>query len=304
MRLTEKAMLKVFRDFRLTENEFKVYILLAKGGFHKGGEISKKLRMHKAQVYRILKNLENRGIVESTLEFPARFIAVPFKEVLDLFIKAKRDELSSLEDKKTDLLAYWNSISVEKPENPPEKFSVIEGTSNIYSKILQMVEETKREILIVTTDLGVIRADQAGIAKAGFAQAAQIVQTMGKSHIQLAQARILAQVSKENLNVIKRISKEISKTPARIELRHINLASGLFPHFVLKDGETAMFFVTPKEDISAFSQEDTGLWTNSKVLVCTLKAFFEQLWHKGTNLNKRIHQIETGKTHNTATIPE
>lgn len=294
MMLPEKTMLKVFRDFGLTENEFKVYILLAKGGYQKGEEISKNLRVHKAQVHRSLKN-SKREIVESTLESPRRFIAVPFKEVLELFTKTKKDELSSLENKKTDLLAYWNSISVEKPENPPEKFSVIEGTSNIYSKILQMVEETKMEILVMTTDLGVIRADQAGIAKAGLAKAAQIVKTAGKSSIQLAHARVLAQISKENLNVVKRISKEISKTRARIELRHVNLTSNLFPHFVIKDEGTAVFFLKPKDYSSAMSQEDTGLWTNSNALVCTLKAFFEQLWTDATSVDKRIREIETGK---------
>ena len=279
--LKKKDVIKALRDFGLTENESKVYIFLAKRGIIKAGEISNSLKMHKAQVYHILKNLQRKGLVESTLEFPMRFTAVPFETVLDLVIKSKKEEASFLENKKRDMLAYWKSISVEKPTSVPEKFVVIQGRSNIYSRILQLVEETKNEFLALTTNLGVIRADQAGI-----------IEAIEKRNIR---SRLLTYISKENLEISKRIIDKISNAHLKIEGHHTNLASKVFPRFVIKDEEEAIFFITPKEDSSIVSREDTGLWTNSKAFVSALKAFFDGLWRDAIDVEKRIKEIETGK---------
>ena len=101
---------KVLRDFGLTEKEAEIYILLAKSGVLRGGEIVARSRKHRAQVYRILKILQPRGLVETTLEAPTRFTAVPFEAFLDLNIRAKRDEAALIEKEKQELLVDWNRI--------------------------------------------------------------------------------------------------------------------------------------------------------------------------------------------------
>jgi sugar-specific transcriptional regulator TrmB/CBS domain-containing protein len=279
--LKEKDVIKTLRDYGLTENEAQVYIFLAKRGIIKAGEMSNSLKMHKAQVYHILKNLQSKGLVESTLEFPMRFTTIPFEKVLDLLIKAKKEEAIFLEDKKEDLLAYWKSIGIEKSVAFPEKFVVIQGRSNIYSRILQLVEETNNEFLAITTNLGVIRADQAGI-----------IDAIEKRDIQ---SRLLTYISKENLETTKKFVDKISKPKLSIEGRHTNFASNVCPRFVIKDEKEAIFFIAPIEDSSIISREDTGLWTDSKAFVSALKMFFDNLWRDAIDIEKRIKEIETGK---------
>jgi sugar-specific transcriptional regulator TrmB len=295
MLLSEKNIFNVLRDSKLTENESKVYVFLAKSDAQRACNISRSLSMHKAQVYRVLKNLESRGMVDLTLEKPARYTAVPFEQLLEFLIKTKRDDVSFLEHNKNALLTQWGSINLQKHALSAEKFAVIEGRRNIYSRILQMIEELKREILIVTTDQGIIRAEQAGILKAGLVKAEIIIQAMEKGDMIPVRARVLTQISKENLNVIRHIRKRISEMHLNVELRDIDLALKLYPHFLIIDEEEAFFFITPKEDLSLTSRQDTGLWTNSKAFVCTLKAFFEELWHDAAGMNERICEIETEK---------
>ena len=115
--MSEKTILKVLGDFRLTKRESQVYMFLAEGDAQKAMDISRSLKMHKAQVYRILKKLERRDMVESTFESPMRFTAVPFEKFLDLFIMAKRLEASSLENEKGDLVTDWRSIDVASVES-------------------------------------------------------------------------------------------------------------------------------------------------------------------------------------------
>ena len=66
MTIMNEFVLEALKDFGLTNKESEVYIYLAKSCIQKAGTISKRLRMHKAQVYRILRNLRSKGLVEST----------------------------------------------------------------------------------------------------------------------------------------------------------------------------------------------------------------------------------------------
>ena len=231
-------------------------------------------------------------MVDLTLEKPARYTAVPFENLLELLIKTKRDDISFLEENKNALLTQWRSTNLQKSTHPVEKFAVIEGRTNIYSRVLQMVKKRKRELLVVTTNHGIIQAEQAGLIKAGLDKA-EILQAMEKGDMIPVSARVLTQISKENINIIRQVGKRVSEKHLNIELRDINSSLKLFPHFYIIDEEEAFFFITPKEDSSLTSRHETGLWTNSEAFVCTLKAFFEELWHDATDINEKICEIET-----------
>jgi hypothetical protein len=105
-------------------------------------------------------------------------------------------------------------------------------------------------------------------------------------------SRILAPITKRNLFIVKRIVEEASIKNINLEWRHVNLASKLFPRFVIRDEEEVLYFISPKEDSSIDSKEDTGLWTNCRAFVYAQKAFFEELWDGGMSGVERIRQIE------------
>jgi len=143
----EENIKRVLKDFGLTETEAAVYLFLAKHGVLKGTEIARQIKKDKAQVYHILKSLQAKGLVESTLEAPVRFAPVPFEKVVESTINAKREEATRIENAKEELLDYWKNISKTKPELPLEKFVVIEGRHKVYSKISQMIKDTKSQNL-------------------------------------------------------------------------------------------------------------------------------------------------------------
>ena len=93
--LSEKTIKEVLINSGLTEKEAEVYIFLAKHGASKTRKIARLMKKDKAQIFRILKRLQTKGFVESTLEFPTRYTVVPFENVLDSVVKAKQEELPS-----------------------------------------------------------------------------------------------------------------------------------------------------------------------------------------------------------------
>ena len=66
--MSHKTIKKVLKDFGLTENAIEVYLLLAKHGTLRGGEIAKQTKIDRSLVYRILKRLKGKGLVDPTLE--------------------------------------------------------------------------------------------------------------------------------------------------------------------------------------------------------------------------------------------
>jgi sugar-specific transcriptional regulator TrmB len=283
--LGEEPVRKVLRSLGLTEKEAGVYIFLAKHGVQRSGEIGKRIKTDRSEVYRILKSLQSKGLVEATLEAPTRFTAVPFEIILDSFIKAKRDEAASVETAKKELLSYFERFGKLGPEPVPEKFVVIEGSHKIYPKILQMIKETKNQLSAVATVPGLLRADQFGIFDAAFTHPL-------KSKIQF---RFLTDLSEQNLNAVKTLLKRAPKTGFNFKGRNPELGLQLAPRMVIRDDEEIIFFITPRTDTAAATQEDLCLWTNCKTLVQAFVAVFEDLWNKSTNIEKKIDEIETGK---------
>ena len=104
---------KTLNNIGLSEKETEIYIFLGKRGPIKGSQISKYLKINKGQVYQILKALQKKGVVESTLEYPTRYTAVPFEHVIDSFIESKREEVGQIEKTKNGLISDkdWNRIS-------------------------------------------------------------------------------------------------------------------------------------------------------------------------------------------------
>jgi sugar-specific transcriptional regulator TrmB/CBS domain-containing protein len=264
-------------DFGLTDRQSEVYLFLAKTGACTAVYASNALNICRTEVYQILKELQKKSLVESTLEFPKRFTAIPFEEALNFLIKAKKDEVEYLEKDKDRLLSSWKSIEVRKPETSSEKFMLLKGRDRIYSRISQMIEETKDEFWMMITALGIIRLETAGI-----------IDAVTKRNVRF---RILTNISPESIATVRHIFSTIETHP-KIEVRHVEFGVKLCPRLVIKDGEEAILFVTPKEDRSIPRQEEIGLWIDCKSFISTLIALLEGIWTDSMNWRTRISVIE------------
>jgi sugar-specific transcriptional regulator TrmB len=261
----------------------KVFVYLAKKGMQKASEIRKATRLTKQQLYPSLKRLQSKGIVSSTIEHPARFSAMPFEKVLDLFIKAKIEETKRLRQSKAEILSNWQNLKIE--DGKSEKFTVIEGRSYIYSKIQQMIQETRDHVLTITTIPTLAQADQRDIFDASYNNPA-------KSKIKF---RFLAELSEENIHIMKALLKETANSTLDIEGRNPDLGLTLFPQMLVRDEEEAIFFTKPRTEKSIIEKDDVCLWTDCKTLVKAFIAVFDDLWRNSTDIQEKITEIETGK---------
>jgi sugar-specific transcriptional regulator TrmB len=283
--VSQEKVLQTLSDLGLTRLDTKVYIYLAKKGPQKGIEISKALRVQRQPLYRSLKNLQKRAIVSATLERPARFSAVAFEKVLDLFIRAKLEEAQNIQTEKNKLLSSWQTIQSGETPHISARFMVIEGRNIIYSRIKQMTNEAKNQLSLISPVTDLVRADRFGLLDSDF------------KHPKLSnvQFRLLTHITEENANLMQALLKETPKKELRFEIRIPNLGLGLFPQMVIRDEEEVMFFINPKVDGASTEQDNLCLWTNCKSLIHSFLAMFEDLWRNSTDIERKITELKTGR---------
>ena len=282
--MSEKDVTRFLQILGLSKREIQVYMFLAKSGVQSTSFVAKRLKMERVQAYRTFKKLQEKGFIEATLERPTRFTIVPFSALVDNFITAKKNEVVNLNDQKQNLLTAWQSISAPESEYPVAKFSIITGKKKIHSKMLNMIEESKSEVIVLTTALGLIQEDIAGIFDAA----------VEPSQERNVQVQIITDISTENLKVVERIDRNITEDKLNIKLRHVNMNSKFFPRFLIKDEEEAILYAPFGNEASVLNLEDEGLWINDKMFISVLKAFFVQMWQSGVDATRRIDELRSG----------
>ncbi len=282
--MTEKDITKFLQVLGLSKREIQVYMFLSKSGVQSTSYVAKKLKMERVQAYRTFKKLQEKGFIEATLERPTRFMVVPFETLLDAFITSKKGEVALLTEQKESLMSAWQAISKPESTFPVAKFSVVTGKKKIHTKMQTMIEESASEVLILTTSLGLIQEDIAGIFDA-------IIDLPQKPHVIF---KIIADVSEDNLLILERICQSFSDGKVDVQIRHLRLDSKFFPRFLIKDEEEAILYAPVGENTSVLKLEDEGLWINDKMFISILKAFFNRMWHSAVEVARRIDELKTG----------
>jgi HTH-type transcriptional regulator, sugar sensing transcriptional regulator len=135
--------------FGLVKNEIKVYMHLARTGEMKAGDLAEAISLHRTETYRILRDLEKKGIVFSIFEKPLKFTAVPLDKAVDLLVDAQKIQIKLLEQEKPSLVELWHSIPKQKAaEQKKEMFQMIEGEDQVLMKANELLQKTENKFKV------------------------------------------------------------------------------------------------------------------------------------------------------------
>ncbi len=111
--MSKERIINALKGLGLTQDDILVYVFLAKNGSHDERKISEILGFHVRQTSRYLKNLQEIEIVKAVGEDPVQYSAMPFEEVIDLFIEVKKEQTKKMQENREELLSSWKAI-IEK----------------------------------------------------------------------------------------------------------------------------------------------------------------------------------------------
>ncbi len=286
--MSHQKILNTLESLGFSSLDAEVYVFLGKKGAKKASEIVQSLHIPKQQLYTILKNLQSKGIINASFEHPARFSAEPFEKVLDLFLKAKVDEVHQIQGNKTQILTDWQSIRINEVKDKPATFKVLEGDNYIYPKLKQMLEEAKNQLLVVFTLPELIRINQN--------------ETLGdlflKSSRSSIKLKILTEILPENQKIMNSI---FHKKFRNIEIRTPDFGLKLPNSMLISDEEEVAFIIDSNQN-GDFTKTNTCLWTNCRALVQSFNSVFKESWQNATDFQKKITEMKTGQLPHKITV--
>lgn len=272
----EEEITKELRDFGLQKNEVEVYLFLARIGKCSVGIIARRLGTNRMSIYRTLKVLEEKGLIESTIERPLKFVALPVARFLDEDIERVRTNISALEKSKEKIVDYCQHL--QKPEEPVEesKFRIVQGRKRVLDQISRMLEKVEKETCIIQTGNGLYRFVYGGIDD-----------KLRAMHSRGVNVMILSVVDDSSV-------KAIESFLDFAEVRHMT-APSTFRMVLIDEGEALTTFAHD-DSMSLTTEKELAMWVRAPDYAKSMKVFFQTLWSSSTSARLRIATITTMKT--------
>lgn len=258
--------------YGLLKNEIRVYLHLARFGQKKAREVAESISLHRTETYRILRDLEKKGILFSVFEKPLKFSAVQLDKAIDLLINAQKMRIQLLEKEKAGLVNIWQSMPQLKVEEVrKEIFQILEGRQQIVLKANELLERSKNEFQIFAPSEYLAQLYHGDFTD-------ELGKRLGKLKITL-----LTDNSPKSKFFLEQM-----KWPHQ-NYRIVNAEN--LPCFMISDGKELLMAVEESE----MSEEGSGnkksktvaLWTNYTAFVLTLQTLLSKLLESG----KAIHLV-------------
>lgn len=264
------------KEFGFSEEEAEIYVFLLASGPTPARVIARRFDVNRMRAYRILKDLEEKGLVHRIMERPFRFIAEPIEGILKKYIQKTKEKLLNLQINEEKIIEDLDKIKRDISTIVIEpRFRIYQGRQQVYELLAQMCDRVKKEICIVTTSSDILRFSLWGIDD----------KLTNLSNLGI-KVRMLTQVDKTDINYVDEFSKYI-------EVRHIEIPSPV--RFVMIDGVENLTSVAMDDSMSMTTNDDTGLWTNAPSFTTIMKVFYESIWRMAPEVNVVINTLKTGE---------
>jgi len=242
---TKKSLEKI----GLTSYEIRAYTTLIKDGERNASEISQNSGVPYSKIYEILGTLEEKGWIGSDDSRPTKYFAKAPSNALET---TKQNADTRFSENKNVILSeliplYEKSGTSEKPD-----IWFISGAMNIVSKIMEMVEHCREEVLIAVPQAGEMIVKQA-------------LPKLRQLHDKGIKVTILTSdnLEKESIKAISRVAE-------------VKVTGGLFGGGIISDKRYVVILLGP-EISSSTSSEIVAIWADHAGLAGFAREYFEYL---------------------------
>lgn len=251
--IVQNNFLKKVKELGLNTYEAKLWAALLSRGVSTAGELSDIANVPRSRSYDVLESLEKKGFIIMKIAKPIKYLAVPPEEVMDrvkkkILIDAQEKHSAMDEIKSSTLIDELTLLHQEgiKSIDPQDITGAVRGRTNIYNHLDYLIKESKKEVIITTTEEGLIRK---------YAALKKSLQKASKRGVKILINSPVGEKSKELLPELKRFASiNDVKTKSR---------------FCIVDGQHAVMMLSDDKEIHP--SFDSCIWVNSTYLSNMLK---------------------------------
>jgi len=254
-----KQINRALTRFKLSKNEVKVYLFLARCGSQKVQQVSESIGIHRTEAYKVLRSLEAQGLIARILGKPMKFAALPLERVLENLIEERRGRIIQLEQRKKELLEMWRSLpAAEELSSNKETLQVVEGKRQVMVKVSELLNSSEAEFQAVVSD-----NEMAWLFNNLFFE--DLDDLIKKRSLDV---RMMTQHSPISTYIID-----------KTDMCNMDFA------FLRRSNQPSFFIADDKQILLLMNNDENKLlamWTNYEAVVASFRNLFELLWKNQT----------------------
>ena len=257
---------KILHEMGLTHSQAKLYVALVRmRACATANALSNSSNIARQDVYRILEELQNLGLVEKIIANPALFKAIPIGEATSTLMEKRREKTRILLKETAELLGEFpeeNSPALQESH----QFVLIPQGDPIVRKIEEAIKTAKKKIMVITPwrelTQWMLKLNQSW---------KQAVERGVKVHW-ITESKTLDLDSRLELEqgFLRNPNFKLRTLPQRLEER-----LGIYDN-------REVFIATTRQQNAA---ESPALWTNNPTIVYILTDYFEMKWNQAQEYN-------------------
>jgi sugar-specific transcriptional regulator TrmB len=258
--VNQKEIVEALAFFGLEEIDSKVYMGLLQTGPVSVGALSAKLDIDRGKTYRALNRLRNMGVVTTTFSNPTLCSAILPSEALATIVDRKQDEITTMKNLSQKIVDDISVIVKNTDIQEVSSFVIIQGRSNIYSRISKMLQKVTGAVYLVAPPEDLMRMYHTTIP-----ERIELIKANG------AEVRILTEISSEKeLVFIHRLN------PTEIRLGKLPSKSRM----VVEENKQLIMSGALNASMDLNDESDSVMQTNSIEIVTNMFSLCTLLWNK------------------------
>jgi sugar-specific transcriptional regulator TrmB len=246
--------------FGFEDIDSKVYMGLLQTGPVSVGSLSSRLGIDRGKTYRSLSKLRNLGVVSTTFSNPTLCSAIEPIEALNTILDRKQDEIITMKSLSEKISQDISEIVKNCDVQEVSSFLIIQGRSNIYSRIGKILQKASGTIYIVAPQDDLMRMYHTTIPER--------IQLLKENGVEV---RILTEVvSEKELSFISRLN------PSEIRLGKLPSKSRM----VVEENKQLIMSGSLNGSMDLNDEGDSVMHTNSVEMVNNMYSLCTLLWNK------------------------
>lgn len=256
--------------FGFEDIDSKVYMGLLQTGPVSVGTLSSRLGIDRGKTYRSLSKLRNLGVVSTTFSNPTLCSAIEPIEALGTILERKQDEIVTMKSLSTKISEDISEIVRNCDMQEISSFVIIQGRSNIYSRIGKILQKASGTTYIVAPQEDLMRMYHTTIPER--------IQLLKENGVEV---RILTEVAgQKELAFISRLN------PSEIRLGKLPSKSRM----VVEEGKQLIMSGSLNGSMDLNDEGDSVMHTNSLEMVNNMYSLCTLLWDKSKTIEVAVPQ--------------
>ncbi len=262
--------------FGLEKIDSEVYMGLLQTGPVSVGTISVKLSIDRGKTYRALNKLRNMGVVSTSFSNPTLCTAMPPAEALKIILERKQDEITMMKNLSQKIIQDMSCIARNIDTQELSSFMIIQGRSNIYSRVSKLLQNASGTVYIVAPSEDLMRMYHTAIPER--------IQSLKKDGVDV---RILTELSDEKeMSFITRLD------PSEIRMGKLPSKSRV----IVEENKQLIMSGALNDSKDLKDENDSVMHTNSAEMACNMFSLCTLLWNKSKPTQMIAPRTKRAKT--------